>query len=203
MGNLVPMPSPDERANEESISEEPKCHLCDAFAFHICLNENCKKPHCAEHTSNVDLSMCESCSPSVQVDISKQSVKTEDYDLVTDETIYKSHEYRNVHFSGEHWLSNSAMISAMPEAKLKAALEYHKGMISTIEMEMAFRKVTKTKADLAASRSSMRGRIVSTTTKTEKTTRVKASKQTDPAEALLKLFGGNMQKVIEYLQKKV
>jgi hypothetical protein len=42
--------------------------------------------------------------------------------------------------SGESWLSNNAVIAAMPESKLKEAIRYYKALVDKLEQELWIRQ---------------------------------------------------------------
>lgn len=186
---------------------EPKCHKCGSFAFHIC--SACKKPHCTEHTSNVDLSNCVDCSEPVIIETHKVSRRDEDYDEITDETVYNTYEAKQVKFTGRHWLSNATIIASLSDMQLKSALEYHKGMISQLEFELTARKIHRNKEEYGYATRPKAGKdrvVTSTETRTTKTVRVKKVKEVDPLEALAKLAADgkiDLKKMQEMLQQKL
>ena len=53
--------------------------------------------------------------------------------------------------SGESWLSNNAVIAAMPESKLKEAIRYYKTLVDRLEQELWLRSHTNRYAGIGDS----------------------------------------------------
>jgi hypothetical protein len=218
---------PDTRVLDKELEQTaPICHICkkegkedkDSYAYHICRHPKCNKYHCVEHTSNVDIDKCSDCSEPIIVEVKKLSKTTvqEEYDEIRDEilTETETHTAKSIHFSGQHWLSNSIIIGSMSDLKLKESIEYHKAMVRMMEDELINRKIQKSKAHLAAhpfavKRLSNRiikdGVVTSVNESSTKKTRV-ARKPKDAADKVLAAMqsgGIDIAKLMELLQKKV
>jgi ribosomal protein L44E len=146
----------------------------------------------------------------VIIETHKVSRRDEDYDEITDETVYNTYEAKQVKFTGRHWLSNATIIASLSDQQLKSALEYHKGMISQLEFELTARKIHRNKEEYGYPTRPKAGKdkvVTSTETRTTKTVRVKKIKEeADPMDALMKLAQSgklDLKKMAEMLQQKI
>jgi len=210
--NVIELPKPEVM---ELAEDEPHCYIClragvKTYGFHICRNKNCQKNHCVEHTSNVDLDKCSDCSEPVTVEVKKLSKTTTDYDEIRDEILSETHTAKAISFTGEHWLSNSVIISSLTDSQLKQSIEYNKAMVRMMEDELIHRRIQKSKQHLASTpfvgrKFEKRGVVSSVeTTKTKRVVRKRSTASTED-KIMAALGGGNIdpQKLLDMLSKKL
>lgn len=205
MGEIVNI-GPQPLASEQTPEPKPACHLCPAQSHNVC--DSCGKPYCSDHTSNVDLSKCQTCCESVEIVVTRQTKQTEDYDEWKDEMVTTKSSFKNIHFTGAHWIKNALIIEQLPDVKLQEAIEYHKGMISQMEFELTSRRIHRNKLNFGFPTSPKRTRkgerIVEVTEKKTKTIRTKAVKAPKTEDMVDKLLA-NMDKeaLAKLIQQKL
>lgn len=199
--NVITM-SPTQPIPAGEAIVKDKCELCEAAAVHKC--NNCQKKICSKDTSNVDATLCVNCSPSVNINVFKESKKSEEYDEWNDEVTTHKHEAKHIQFTGDRWLSFAIEFGTLDEAKLKEVLEVHRGFVRQLELELTNRKIKTAKSLLAAQ--PLARRKVVTSVETTKTEKVRQKRITDPNEQIIqamKKAGLDPKKLIEMLQQKV
>lgn len=181
--NLVPFPT-ESKLEKEIPEVKTPCSICSNESVRKC--SKCNNDICASEISNMDLTQCINCSPSVEINVNKETKNETDYDEWTDEIKLHSYEAKHVQVTGSKWLTATVAISQLSDSQLKNFIEFHKVLVSQLELELTTRKIKRTKAQLAAHPfGTVKRRIVSTETTKTKTVRTK--KIIDPMEQLMAL----------------
>lgn len=152
---------------EENIQpSNPSCHICGSEILVPEICGKCGRAYCDAHTSKIDTKFCQECMSQVTVieDTFKRS--EEEYDEDKDQVVTHTQECKVIKFSGPDWVWNSRKIRTMTDDELKTVLEYHRGMVYSIEQEITTRKVQAIYKDYGGN----------SITKIKKTTEVKSKK---------------------------
>lgn len=160
--------------------------------------------------SNIDVTLCQDCSPSVEISINKESKRSEDYDEWKDEVRTYTFECKRIHVTGEKWAKTVTILQQLTDDEMKCHIEFHKLYVQQLELEVTNRKIKKSKQAIAVPFGPQRRRIIST--EETKTKTVRSKRVANPEDIIAKMIadmsGGvgsnlNAQKLIEMLQLKL
>lgn len=128
-------------------SKQPvSCHICGDTTDYK-LNPSCKrcgKAYCINHTSKIDGLFCEQCMMAVSVEETTVQKVEEIYDEETDSLKTIKHKPATQYKpSGPDWTFATKKIAEISDEELKLQYQYHKAMVSLLEVELTTRLVKK------------------------------------------------------------
>lgn len=128
-------------------SKQPvSCHICGDTTDYK-LNPSCKrcgKAYCINHASKIDGLFCEQCMMAATVEETTVQKVEEVYDEETDSLRTVKHKPATQYKpSGPDWAFATKKIAELSEEELKLQYQYHKAMVSLLEVELTQKQVKK------------------------------------------------------------
>lgn len=120
-----------------------KCAFCDDTNTNKkCIK--CQRNYCILHTSKISPNLCQECFKGVQVLIEEHFTKeTEVYHEASDSVRTVKQECKQVRMDGPDYVWYSVMIQQLTDQELAEILEFHRFMVSQIEVQKAVNLVKK------------------------------------------------------------
>lgn len=110
------------------------------------LRANCKKcnnTYCDTDASKIDPTYCVECCKDVVVNDKVIAKDEEDYDPFSDQMFKRNFKVRIITLQGDDWRFFSDAIHRQNDNQLVDSINYHRGMVSMLESELAQRRVDK------------------------------------------------------------
>lgn len=133
---------------EQPAIAHDHCAFCARSTFDLSLTSfpnclKCTRQYCPEHSSKLNPAYCQECFGEVVI-TDKTYVKTEvEYDEAEDCLVEYKKGCRKISFAGADWVFYNKAIHLQTDEELSRTFEFHRAMVSQLEVELTQRKVNK------------------------------------------------------------